>query len=124
MEKRARNNEKIEFIWDTIVSKINGDDAVTGLELKNVKTGATWIHKTDGIFVAIGHIPNSNLFEGQLHIDEQGFVVTDKHLRTSVEGVWAAGEITDSIFRQAITSAGMGAAAAIEAERWLGEQEV
>jgi len=123
LQKRAKNNEKIEFIWDTVVTKINGEDAVTGLELKNVKTGETSTFMTNGVFIAIGHIPNSKLVEGQLDIDEQGFVITDKHLRTSKEGVWAAGEITDSIFRQAITSAGMGAAAAIEAERWLSEQE-
>jgi len=123
LQARAKKNEKIEFIWDTIVTEINGDNAVTGLELKNVKTGETWTHKTDGVFIAIGHVPNSDLFKDQLEIDSQGFLVTDKRLRTNVEGVWAAGEITDSIFRQAITSAGMGAAAAIEAERWLGEQE-
>jgi thioredoxin reductase (NADPH) len=123
LQARARKNEKIDFIWDTVVTKINGDDAVTGLELKNVKTGETWTYETDGVFIAIGHIPNSALFEGQLEIDEQGYLITDKRLRTNVEGVWAAGEITDSIFRQAITSAGMGAAAAIEVERWLSEQE-
>ena len=123
LQARAQKNEKIDFIWDTVVAKINGDDAVTSLELKNVKTGETWTYKTDGVFVAIGHIPNSALFEGQLEIARQGHLITDKHLRTNVEGVWAAGEITDSIFRQAITSAGMGAAAAIEVERWLSEQE-
>ena len=123
LQKRAKNNPKIEFIWDTVITKINGEEAVTGLELKNLKTGQTSTFKTDGVFIAIGHIPNSKLVAGQLDIDEQGFVTTDKHLRTNVEGVWAAGEITDSIFRQAITSAGMGAAAAIEAERWLSEQE-
>jgi thioredoxin reductase (NADPH) len=123
LQKRAKNNEKIEFIWDTIVTKINGEDAVTSLELKNVKTGETSTFKTDGVFIAIGHIPNSKLVEGQLDIDEHGFVITDERLRTNKAGVWAAGEITDSIFRQAITSAGMGAAAAIEAERWLSEQE-
>jgi thioredoxin reductase (NADPH) len=119
LQKRAQEHPKINFIWDTVVTQVNGDQAVTGLELKNVKTGATSTFKTDGVFVAIGHIPNSALFQGQLEIDEQGIVVTDKRLRTNVEGVWAAGEITDSVFRQAITSAGMGAAAAIEAERWL-----
>jgi thioredoxin reductase (NADPH) len=123
LQARARKNEKIDFIWDTVVTKINGEDAVTGIELKNVKTGETWTYETDGVFIAIGHIPNSALFEGQLEIDEQGYLITDKRLRTNVEGVWAAGEITDSIFRQAITSAGMGAAAAIEVERWLSEQE-
>lgn len=123
LQARAQKNEKIDFIWDTVVTKINGDDAVTGLELKNIKTSETWTYKTDGVFIAIGHIPNSALFEGQLEIAEQGHLITDKRLRTNVEGVWAAGEITDSIFRQAITSAGMGAAAAIEVERWLSEQE-
>ena len=122
LETRARNNPKVSFTWDTVVTKINGNGAVTDIELKNVKTGETSTLKTDGVFVAIGHIPNSQLFKGQLEINEQGVVVTDNHLRTNVEGVWAAGEITDSIFRQAITSAGMGAAAAIEAERWLSAQ--
>ncbi|MBN1991549.1 MAG: thioredoxin-disulfide reductase [Anaerolineae bacterium] len=122
LQTRAKKNEKINFIWDTVVTRIKGEAAVTGLELKNVKTGETWTHPTDGVFIAIGHIPNSALFKGQLEIDEQGFIVTDRRLRASVEGVWAAGEITDSVFRQAITSAGMGAAAAIEAERWLAEQ--
>lgn len=123
LQNRARKNEKIDFIWDTVVTEIKGDQMVTAVELKNVKTGKTWTHPTDGIFIAIGHIPNSNLFKGQLEIDDQGYLVTDKYLRTGVEGVWAAGEITDSVFRQAITSAGMGAAAAIAAERWLGEHE-
>jgi thioredoxin reductase (NADPH) len=124
LQARAQKNEKIDFIWDTVVTKINGDDAVASLELKNIKTGKTWTHKTDGIFIAIGHIPNSALFKDQLDIDEQGYLITDKRLRTNVKGVWAAGEITDSVFRQAITSAGMGAAAAIEVERWLSEQAV
>jgi len=123
LEKRARKNEKIDFIWDTVVTKINGDQAVTSIELKNVKTGETWVRETDGVFVAIGHIPNSDLFKGQLDIDEAGYLITDKYLRTQIEGVWAAGEITDSVFRQAITSSGMGAAAAIAAERWLSEHE-
>lgn len=123
LQNRAKKNEKIEFIWDTIVTKINGDEAVTSIELKNVRTGETWTHQTDGVFVAIGHIPNSDMFKGQLDIDEQGYLISDKYLRTGIDGVWAAGEITDSVFRQAITSAGMGAAAAIAAERWLSEQE-
>jgi thioredoxin reductase (NADPH) len=123
LEKRARNNEKIEFIWDTVVEKINGEEKVTSLDLKNVKTGETWTHEADGVFVAIGHIPNSDLFKDQLDIDDQGYLITDKYHQTNVEGVWAAGEIADPVFRQAITSAGMGAAAAIAAERWLSEHE-
>jgi thioredoxin reductase (NADPH) len=122
LEKRARSNGKIEFIWDTVLTEVKGDDLVHSIELKNVKTGKTSTLKTDGVFVAIGHIPNSKLFKGQLDIDDQGFLITDKYLYTNIEGVWAAGEITDSFFRQAITSAGMGAAAAIGAERWLAEQ--
>ncbi len=123
LQERAQKNENINFIWDTSVTKIVGDEAVTGVELKNVKTGRTWTHQTGGVFIAIGHTPNSDLFKGQLDIDEQGYLSSDNHLRASVAGVWAAGEITDFIFRQAITSAGMGAAAAIEVERWLSEQE-
>ena len=123
LESRARSNDKIDFIWDTVVTKINGEDKVTSIELKNLKTGQSWTHPTDGVFIAIGHIPNSGLFKGQLDIDEQGYLITDKYYRTRVEGVWAAGEIADPVFRQAIVSAGMGAAAAIAAERWLSEQE-
>lgn len=123
LQNRVRKNEKIEFIWDSVVTKINGDQAVDSIELRNVKTGETWTRPTDGVFIFIGHLPNSQLFTGQLEIDEQGYLITDKRLRTNVEGVWAAGEIGDSVFKQAITSAGMGAAAAIEAERWLAEHE-
>lgn len=123
LANRARKNEKIDFIWDTVVTKINGDPTVTGVELQNVKTGQTWTRPTDGVFVFIGHLPNSQLFQGQLATDTQGYLIVDNHFRTTVEGVWAAGEIGDSIFKQAITSAGMGAAAAIEAERWLAEHE-
>lgn len=123
LQNRMRKNEKIDVIWDTIATTILGDNAVTGVVLQNLKTGETWTRPTDGVFVFIGHIPNSGLFVGQLDIDSQGYLITDKLLRTNVEGVWAAGEITDSVFRQAITSAGMGAAAAIEAERWLEAQE-
>ncbi len=123
LQERARKNEKIAFIWDTVVTKINGDPVVTSIDLQNVKTGETWTRPTDGVFIFVGHLPNSSLFQGQLTIDEQGYLITDKELRTSVEGVWAAGEITDAVFKQAITSAGMGAAAAIATERWLAEHE-
>lgn len=123
LQARAQKNEKIAFIWDTVVTKINGDPVVTSIELQNVKTGETWTRPTDGVFIFIGHLPNSYLFQGQLDIDDQGYLITDKELRASVEGIWAAGEISDSVFKQAITSAGMGAAAAIAAERWLAEHE-
>lgn len=123
LQARAEKNEKIAFIWDTVVTKVNGDPVVTSIELQNVKTGETWTRPTDGVFIFIGHLPNSYLFEGQLEIDDQGYLITDKETRTNVEGVWAAGEIADSVFKQAITSAGLGAAAAIAAERWLAEHE-
>jgi thioredoxin reductase (NADPH) len=93
------------------------------VSLKDTQTGKEWEHTTDGVFVFIGHIPNTGLFQGQLEIGEQGYLVSDELLATNVEGVWAAGETTDAVFRQAITSAGMGAAAAIQAQRWLDEQE-
>lgn len=123
LQTRARKNDKIEVIWDTVVTAVHGDEAVTGVTLQNVQTGETWTRPTDGVFVFIGHLPNSSLFTGQLAIDPQGYLITDARLRTTIEGVWAAGEITDAVFKQAITSAGMGAAAAIEAERWLAEHE-
>jgi thioredoxin reductase (NADPH) len=123
LQSRARKNQKIAFIWDSVVTKINGDQAVTGIELMNLKTGESETRPTEGVFIFIGHLPNSHLFQGQLEMDEQGYLVVDKRFRTKVEGVWAAGEIADPIFKQAITSAGMGAAAAIEAERWLAERE-
>jgi thioredoxin reductase (NADPH) len=123
LQARVQKNEKIAFIWDTGVTKINGDPVVTSIELQNVKTGETWTRPTDGVFIFIGHLPNSYIFQGQLDIDDQGYLITDKELRTNVEGIWAAGEIADSVFKQAITSAGMGAAAAIAAERWLAEHE-
>ncbi|MEW5961606.1 MAG: thioredoxin-disulfide reductase [Chloroflexota bacterium] len=123
LESRARKNEKIDFMWNTVVTRVNGDAVVASIDLKNVKTGESWTQPIDGVFIAIGHIPNSGLFKSQLDIDEQGYLITDKYLRTKIEGVWAAGEIADPVFRQAIVSSGMGAAAAIAVERWLSEHE-
>lgn len=117
--KRAMENPKIHFLWNTIVDEIIGDQKVTGLRITNQKTKETSLFKIDGIFIFIGSIPNSDLFKGQLDVDENGHVVIDKFMRTNVEGVFAAGEISDSLFRQVITSAGMGAAAAIQATRFL-----
>lgn len=117
--KRAMENPKIHFLWNTIVDEIIGDQKVTGLRITNQKTKETSLFKIDGIFIFIGSIPNSDLFKGQIDVDENGHVVIDKFMRTNVEGVFAAGEISDSLFRQVITSAGMGAAAAIQATRFL-----
>ncbi len=124
LKKRAFEHPKIKFIWDSVVTEILGVDAVNAVGLKNVKTGEETFMKTDGIFIFIGHTPNSELFKGQLEMDNAGYVVTDKYMETSVPGVFAAGEITDPHFRQVITSAGMGAAAAIRATRYLENLEV
>ena len=123
LQKRAFSNEKIQFIWNSVVEEIIGDEKVSGVRLHNRVTGEDSVFPTDGVFVFIGHTPNSQLFQGQLEIDEHGYLVVDRYYRTSKEGVWAAGEIADSTFRQVITSAGMGASAAIMVERWLGEKE-
>ncbi len=119
LRKRALENPKIKFIWDTVVTEIMGEDAVTAVKLKNVKTGEEKVHQTDGIFIFIGNIPNSDLFKGQVEMDATGYVVTNGLMETSIPGVFAAGEITDPHFRQVITSAGMGAVAAIQATHYL-----
>ncbi len=123
LQQRAFSNPKISFIWDTVVTEIKGDESVNGMELKNVKTGEETTHETDGVFIFIGHTPNSDIFKGQLELDEQGYIKVNQHMETSVPGVFAAGEICDPYFRQVITSAGMGAAAAIQATRYLEELE-
>lgn len=123
LQKRARENEKIHFIWNSVVEEILGDTAVQKIKLRNVETNEITEFVADGVFVFIGHIPNTGLFEGQLHMDERGYIQTDKRMRTNIEGVWVGGEAGDPTFRQVITSAGMGAAAAIEAQRWLDSQE-
>ena len=119
LQNRAFNHPKISFIWDTVVTEIKGDQGVNGVTLQNVKTNETKFHPTQGVFIFIGHTPNTELFKGQLELDDEGYIVINKHMETSIEGVFAAGEVADPIFRQVITSAGMGAAAAIQATRYL-----
>lgn len=123
LQQRAFRNKKIEFIWDTVVTAINGDQRVTSVTLKNVKTGEESELPVDGVFVYIGRIPNSQLFQGQLAMDERGYLITDELMCTSVPGVYAAGEIQDSRFQQVATSVGQGCAAAIEAEKFVAELE-
>ncbi|MBP8973789.1 MAG: thioredoxin-disulfide reductase [Anaerolineae bacterium] len=123
LQKRAQANEKIHFIWDTVVEEIVGEDKVRAVRLRNVKTDEVREVPTDGVFIFIGHDPNSDLFQGQLERDEHGYVITDRLMRTNVEGVFAAGEVQDRIYRQVATSVGQGAAAAMSAERWLAEHE-
>lgn len=122
-QKRAFQNEKISFIWNSVVEEILGDDVVNAVRLRNVKTDETQEFPTDGVFIFIGHEPNTQLFSGQLELDERGYIITDKHQHTSVHGVFAAGDVQDKQFRQAIISAGTGAVAAIEAERYVAEME-
>jgi thioredoxin reductase (NADPH) len=122
LEKRAQENPKISFIWDTVLTEIVGNGSVETARLLNRKTGETKDHPIDGVFIFIGHIPNTDLFKGQLEMDEPGYLKANRYMHTSVPGVFAAGEVADSHFRQVITSAGMGAAAAMEAGRFLDEQ--
>jgi thioredoxin reductase (NADPH) len=121
LQKRAFENPKVEFVWDTVVTEVKGDGIVNAVTLKNVKTGQESELITDGVFIFIGHDPNTELYKGKLELDENDYVVTDKFMQTNVPGVYAAGEVADSHFRQVITSAGMGAAAAMQAIHFLEE---
>ncbi|HET8652348.1 MAG TPA: thioredoxin-disulfide reductase [Gaiellaceae bacterium] len=124
MEDRARANEKIEFLTSTVVDEVLGDNSVTGVRLRDVNTDETTDIPADGLFVAIGHDPNTKLFAGQLELDEAGYIVTKPgSTETSVEGVFAGGDVVDHTYRQAVTAAGMGCMAALDAERWLAARE-
>ena len=124
MQERAFKNDKIKFIWDTVVEDIRGDDEkVTGALLRNLKTDEKQVFPIDGVFIFIGHIPNTDLFKGVIDMDEQDYIVVDKLQRTNIDGVFAAGDVHDHVFRQAITAAGAGAAAAISAEKFIAEFE-
>lgn len=123
LQKRAFANEKISFVWNSVVEEIVGTEEVTGVNVRNVQTGASDFIKTDGVFIFIGHYPNSQFLVGQLGMDEQGYVITDERFRTSVNGIFAAGEIQDPYFRQITTSVGQGAASGIEVQKWFAEQE-
>jgi thioredoxin reductase (NADPH) len=120
MQDRAFANPKIDFRWNTVVDDLLGNGKVEALAVRDVQSGVTSELKVGGIFVAIGHTPNTALFDGQLELDQSGYIVTyDGTMRTSVEGVFACGDVQDHVYRQAITAAGTGCMAAIEAERWL-----
>ncbi len=119
LQERAKKNSKIKFIWDTVVEEIKGDDGVDRVLLKNVKDGKVTEFPADGVFIFIGHSPNTQMFANQLELDDKGYIIADQRMRTSIPGVFAAGEVCDPFFRQVITSAGMGAAAAISATRLL-----
>ena len=123
MQERALANPKIEVIWDSVVIEILGEGAVSGVRLRNVTTDEVTEMSTDGVFMAIGHTPNTDLVKGQLELTDAGYIVVEEPTtRTSVSGVFAAGDVTDVIYRQAVTAAGQGCKAAIDAERYLEEQ--
>jgi len=127
LQDRAKKNPKISFLWNTVVEEILGKEedgrkVVTGVRVKNVATGESSILKTDGVFMGIGHKPNTELFVGQLEMDATGYLKTEPHsTRTAVPGVFVAGDVADSVYRQAISAAGTGCMAALDAERYLEE---
>ena len=123
MQDRAFRNPKIEFLWDSIVVDVLGDGAVEGIRVRNVLTAEESVVPLAGVFVAIGHVPNTSLFEGQLEMTDKGYLITrDGSTNTNVDGVFASGDVQDSVYRQAVTAAGSGCMAAIDAERWLEHQ--
>ncbi len=121
LQERAFANPKMRFVWDSVVDEILGEETVTGVRVRNVKTGETSVVETDGVFVYIGMVPKTELFAGQLELDEQGYIVADRHQCTSVRGVLAAGDVQDPEYRQVVIAAGTGAIAAMQAERLLSE---
>ena len=123
MVDRARASDKIEFVTDSVVEEVLGDDRVTGVVVRNVRTDERTEIPADGFFVAIGHDPNTQLYRGQLDMDESGYLITKgKSSETNVEGVFAAGDVQDHVYRQAVTAAGSGCMAALDSERWLAAQ--
>jgi thioredoxin reductase (NADPH) len=125
MQERVLANEKIEMAWHSVVDEVIGDEYVTGVRLRDVRDDSTREIETEALFIAIGHQPNTKLFGGQLEMDDAEYLkVTPGSTRTSVEGVFACGDVADPIYRQAVTAAGTGCMAAIDAERWLAEQGI
>ena len=123
LQKRAFSNPKVKFIWDTVITDVVGNEAVTSVRLKNKVNDEISEKPIDGVFIFIGHTPNTQFLQGKLELDDQGYIKVDNLMQTSVPGVYAAGEAADPHFRQVITSAGMGAAAAIQANRYLEQLE-
>ena len=125
LRARAAENEKISFIWDTVVEEIINENGsgVSAVRLRNVKSGETSDFPTEGVFVFIGHDPNNSIFSDQIILDDEGYIITDTHYRTNIEGVYAAGEIQDKLWRQVATSVGQGTSAAMATIHWLEENE-
>ena len=123
LTNRANENDKIEFVWDTVVEEINGKNGVEGLRIRNVKTGDVSSLAAGGVFVYIGHRPNTDIFKNKLDMDHEGYLVADRRTHSNVEGIFIAGEVQDNYFRQAITTAGEGCMAAMEAEKFIARLE-
>ena len=123
MQERAMKNDKIEFVWDSVVKDIVGDGQVSGVTLENVKTGEESELPLGALFVAIGHVPNTGVFVDQLDMDENGYLLTHDGTKTNVDGVFACGDVQDHVYRQAVTAAGTGCMAALDAERFLAADE-
>jgi len=121
LQTRAQENPKVQFMFNTVIKEIKGEDKVTSVLVENVKTRERTEVPTDGVFVFIGHAPNNEIYKGQLEMDERGYIKVDRNMQTSVEGVFACGEAADGVYKQVVTSAGMGATAAIAASRYLEE---
>jgi thioredoxin reductase (NADPH) len=119
LQNRAFSNPKVSFVWNSVLTEIKGQGKVTSVKLKNTQTGEVSENETDGVFIFIGHTPNTQMFKGQLDMDDGGYIRSNTWMETNVPGVFVAGEVTDSHFRQVVTSAGMGAAAAIQATHFL-----
>jgi thioredoxin reductase (NADPH) len=123
MQDRAKAHPKIEFLWNAAITDILGDRKVSGVTLRDTKTGAESERNADAVFVAIGHVPNTDIFSGQLDLDGRGYIIAPDGVRTNVEGVFVAGDVQDTRYRQAVTAAGLGCRAAMEAERYLEARE-
>jgi thioredoxin reductase (NADPH) len=119
MQKRAAESPKINFLWNTVVTGYQGSDFLQSVSLKNTITDKEWVEQVNGVFMAIGHHPNTEFLEGVIELDEQGYIVARNGVETSMEGIFTAGDVHDRYFRQAITAAGFGCMAALKAERWL-----
>jgi thioredoxin reductase (NADPH) len=123
LQQKALENPKIEFIWNNVVADIKGNNKISTVLVKDINTGKERTIETGGLFVAIGHEPNTAIFRGQLELDDKGYIVLKQHTKTSVEGIFAAGDVHDHKYRQAVTAAGFGCMAAIDVEKWLSERK-
>ena len=124
LQEKAFENSKIQFIWNHVVTKISGNKKIESIDIKDLTTGKSQNLVVGGLFVAIGHEPNTLIFKGQLELDDKGYVVLKENTKTSVEGVFAAGDVHDYRYRQAVTAAGFGCMAALDVEKWLSEKKI